>query len=105
MICHIGLLLIPWLLYFGLRVYLAGVMLITFILFGADKYLALHGKRRIPEKVLILWSLWGGAWAGMAAMVLFHHKTAKTSVWLPVTLIAGLQLVAAGVLICMTCGQ
>lgn len=49
--------------------------LIGFALMGIDKHRAkIHGWR-IPEKVLFLWALLGGALGSTAGMYLFRHKT------------------------------
>ncbi|MBE6555144.1 MAG: DUF1294 domain-containing protein [Ruminococcaceae bacterium] len=49
--------------------------LITFIFYGADKSKAKRGAWRIPERVLLSLSFFGGALGGIAAMQLFRHKT------------------------------
>lgn len=51
--------------------------LITFILYGVDKYKSSHGKWRIKERTLLLWGLIAGALGQMAGMHIFHHKTRK----------------------------
>lgn len=51
------------------------VNIITFIVYGIDKYKARKGKWRISEATLILMAVIGGsigAWIGMKA---WHHKT------------------------------
>ena len=53
-----------------------GVMsFITFIAYGADKLKAKRRSWRIPEKVLLSLSFFGGALGGLFAMTLFRHKT------------------------------
>ena len=54
---------------------IAVMSLVTFALYGADKGRAKRGDWRIPEKVLLLASLFGGAVGGFLAMQLFRHKT------------------------------
>ena len=54
---------------------LAAISLIAFILYGADKSKAKRGAWRIPEKVLLGFSLLGGAVGGLLGMLLFRHKT------------------------------
>lgn len=54
---------------------LAVLSLITFFLYYADKKKAKKGARRIPEKVLLLFSFFGGAFGGYPAMLFFRHKT------------------------------
>lgn len=57
--------------------YLLPIGLITLFLYGADKGRARRGAWRIPERVLLCASLFGGAWGGLIAMHLFRHKTRK----------------------------
>ena len=54
---------------------LAIISLITFILYGNDKLRAKRGTRRIPERVLIAFSLLGGGIGGAIGMSVFRHKT------------------------------
>ncbi len=54
---------------------IAVISVITFILYGIDKYRARRGLWRVPERVLLGFSLLGGAVGGMTAMHLFRHKT------------------------------
>ncbi len=51
------------------------ISLITLILYGIDKLKAKLGAWRIPEKVLLGFSFFGGGLGGVVAMLLFHHKT------------------------------
>ena len=48
---------------------------ITFFMYGIDKFKAQRGKWRISEKVLLISSFIGGAVGGFLAMQLFRHKT------------------------------
>lgn len=48
---------------------------ISFTLYGIDKYKAKRGKLRISEKTLLLSSILLGATGGFIAMQLFRHKT------------------------------
>jgi uncharacterized membrane protein YsdA (DUF1294 family) len=64
-------------LYLYFAAALALVSLITFILYGLDKYKARHGLWRIPEKVLLGFSFFGGALGGILGMSLFRHKTKR----------------------------
>ena len=60
--------------------YLLLLSIITFCLYHTDKRKAEKGKWRIPEKVLLLCSLFGGAFLGYPAMLIFRHKT-KAEHW------------------------
>jgi uncharacterized membrane protein YsdA (DUF1294 family) len=48
---------------------------ITFYMYGVDKFKAQRGKWRISEKALLVSSFIGGAVGGFLAMQLFRHKT------------------------------
>ena len=50
---------------------------ITFILFGIDKYNAIHNKYRISEKTLILFTLFGGVIGSIIGGMIFNHKVRK----------------------------
>ncbi|MTI15159.1 DUF1294 domain-containing protein [Sansalvadorimonas verongulae] len=53
--------------------------IISILLYAKDKYAALRGKWRISEKILHLFSLFGGWPGAVLAQLLFNHKTAKPS--------------------------
>ena len=55
--------------------YLIIMNLLEFVLMTADKYRAVHKKWRIPEKVLLIMAVLGGALGGWLAMILVRHKT------------------------------
>lgn len=72
--------------------------LITFLLMGLDKRLAVKEKRRISESTLILLALLFGAVGVFVAMPVFHHKTKKPLflIMVPVALAVNI-LMAVGV--------
>ena len=53
------------------------INVLSFALFGADKYKAKRKLFRIPESVLLLVCFVGGGIGGLAGMRVFHHKTTK----------------------------
>ena len=59
----------------ALLVWLAGVNVVTFALYGIDKYRAKKGRWRIPERTLLLLPLLGGSVGGILGVAAFHHKT------------------------------
>ena len=54
---------------------LLGVNLLTFLIYGLDKLLAIKRRRRIPEATLLTLSFLAGSLGAMLGMALFHHKT------------------------------
>jgi len=77
-------------------VYLTGINLVTFLVYGADKRRARRGRWRIPEVTLLALALLGGAGGALLAMVLFHHKTRKARFYVTVPLALTAQLVLIG---------
>ena len=55
--------------------YLLAVNIVTFILYGIDKYKAKKGKWRISEATLLTMATIGGSIGAWAGMRLWHHKT------------------------------
>ena len=53
----------------------AVMSVITFFVYAADKLKAKTKAWRVPEKVLLGLSFFGGAIGGYAAMSIFRHKT------------------------------
>lgn len=51
--------------------------LITFLVFGYDKYLARTNRRRIREKTLITLAAMGGSVGAVFAQRIFRHKRQK----------------------------
>lgn len=60
---------------------LAVISAVAFILYGADKGRAKRGAWRIPEKVLLGFSFFGGAPGGILGMLAFRHKTRHWYFW------------------------
>ncbi len=60
---------------------LAAISAVAFILYGADKGRAKRGAWRIPEKVLLGFSFFGGAPGGVLGMLAFRHKTRHWYFW------------------------
>lgn len=54
-----------------------GVNLVTFLLFGLDKWLAGSERRRVPEAHLLWLTALSGALGAWIAMSVFRHKTRK----------------------------
>lgn len=58
-------------------VYLLLLNILTFIMYGVDKFLACKHYYRISEKILYIFSFLGGALGAISAMIVFRHKTLK----------------------------
>ena len=85
----------PWGL---LAIWLVLINLVTFLVFGLDKWKAKRKEkneavRRVPEKTLLLLSALGGSVGALLAMRAFRHKTLHRAFKLGVPLILALQIV------------
>ena len=60
-------------------VWLFVINLVTFLVYGTDKFLAIKGGWRISETALLILALIGGSLGGLVAMQVFRHKTIKSS--------------------------
>ena len=80
-----------------LIIYIAALSILTWALFGIDKWKAVSGKWRIRESTLLGLSLLGGAAGGLAGMYLFRHKIRKSRFRIGVPL----MLIAQAVLLCV----
>ena len=61
-----------WLMY-----YLIVVNLLTWIIYGIDKWKAKRRAWRIPERTLLLLAAASGCTGALAGMLMFRHKTRK----------------------------
>ena len=80
-------------------IYLALVNLVTFFLYGIDKWKAKRSKWRIEESTLLWWAACGGSIGALLGMKAWHHKSRhkKFTIGVPAILIA--QLIVAGILL------
>lgn len=60
-----------------MKYYLLIINLITFIIYGIDKYKSIKHKYRISEATLIILAILGGSIGAFFGMIIFHHKTKK----------------------------
>ncbi len=74
--------------------YLVFINILTFLLYGIDKWKARRGKWRIPEETLIWLAVVGGSMGALLGMYLFRHKTKhkKFTVGVPVILLVQFAL-------------
>ena len=88
----------PWGL---LWAWLVVINLITFLIFGLDKWKAKRkmrneAVRRVPEKTLFLLAVLGGSVGALLGMRVFRHKTLHRSFRLGIPAILILQLLLLG---------
>lgn len=85
----------PWAL---LVLYLLLINLVTFLIFGLDKWKAKRKEkketvRRIPEKTLFALSALGGSVGALLGMKVFHHKTLHKTFRFGIPAILALQII------------
>ena len=80
--------------------YLVLLSIITFFFYAADKNKAKKGKWRVPEKVLLLMSFFGGAFGGYPAMLILRHKTKAEHWYFTAVNVLGL-LIHVALIICI----
>lgn len=70
---------------------------ITCILYGIDKWKAIHGAWRISEIALLTWAVLGGSFGAFLGMHLFHHKTRhkKFCILVPLFMVIHLSLIVS----------
>ena len=74
--------------------YLLAVNVLTFIVYGVDKWKAQRGRWRVPEASLLGLAALGGSVGAWLAMQLFRHKTQKKKFRYGVPALFVLQVVA-----------
>ena len=76
-------------------IYLAVINIVTFFLYGIDKWKAKRTKWRVPESTLLWWAAFGGSIGALLGMKTWHHKTLhkKFKYGVPAILIGQLALI------------
>ncbi len=62
--------------------YLVGINIVAFIVYGIDKYNAVHKTYRVSEYSLYCLAIFGGPIGSLLGMRVFHHKTRKILFWI-----------------------
>lgn len=80
----------------AILIYLATLNVLTFVLYGIDKYKARHDRWRISETNLLGLAVLGGAIGAWLGIRIWHHKTqhAIFRYGVPLILLAQLAVVA-----------
>ena len=73
-------------------IYLIGINVLTFLIYGVDKWKAQRDKWRIPEDTLIWLAVAGGSVGALLGMNLFRHKTKHRKFFLGIPAILLVQL-------------
>ena len=72
--------------------YLFALNVVTFVLYGIDKYKARRSRWRIPEAVLLGLAVVGGSVGAWLGMIVWHHKTLHKKFRYGIPLILALQI-------------
>lgn len=80
-------------------IYLLAVNLITFFIYGLDKWKARHSRWRIPEATLLGLAVAGGSVGAWLGMRMFHHKTLHNKFRFGIPAIMVIQLASLGYLL------
>ena len=75
--------------------YLIVINIISFIIMGLDKLLAILKKQRISENTLLLFAIIGGSLGTLLGMLFFRHKIRKLKfqIIIPLILILTIYLI------------
>lgn len=73
--------------------YIIIINLMMILLYGIDKYKAIHHHWRVSEKILLIGALFGGSLGAILAMYGFNHKTRKNIFKYGIPLLLGLQII------------
>jgi uncharacterized membrane protein YsdA (DUF1294 family) len=76
-------------------IYLGAINVVTFFVYGIDKWKAKRGTWRIPEAKLLWLSVAGGSVGALFGMSVWHHKTLrkKFKYGVPLILVAQVALI------------
>lgn len=74
--------------------YLLAINVLTFAVYGVDKWKARKGRWRVPEATLLGLAALGGSAGAWVAMLLFRHKTKKNKFSYGVPIMFVMQLAA-----------
>ena len=83
-------------LIYSILIYWAAINIVTFFLYGIDKWKAKRAKWRIEEATLLWWAVFGGSIGALFGMRAWHHKTLhrKFKYGVPAILIAQIAIIS-----------
>ena len=89
-------------LLYSILIYWGAINIVTFFLYGIDKWKAKRSKWRIEESTLLWWAAAGGSIGALLGMKAWHHKTlhVKFKYGLPAILIAQIAVVGVVLYFC-----
>jgi uncharacterized membrane protein YsdA (DUF1294 family) len=67
--------------------------LLTFIIYGIDKFKAKKSKWRIPESTLLLLAVFGGSIGAWLGLQVWRHKTQHKKFYIGIPMILTLQVI------------
>ena len=79
--------------------YIAIINILTFFMYGIDKWKAQMSKWRIPETTLLGMAMIGGSIGAWIGMKIWHHKTLHKKFQYGVPVIIIVQLVCIGYIV------
>ena len=85
-------------LLYSILIYLAAINIVTFFVYGIDKWKAKRSKWRVPESSLLWWAAFGGSVGALLGMKAWHHKTLHNKFRYGVPAILISQLILIGLL-------
>jgi uncharacterized membrane protein YsdA (DUF1294 family) len=68
--------------------------LLTFIIYGIDKFKAKKAKWRIPESTLLLLAVFGGSIGAWLGLQVWRHKTQHKKFYIGIPMILTLQVIS-----------
>ena len=82
----------------ALLYYLIFINVVTFLVYGIDKWKAKQGSWRISEATLLIFAVIGGSIGALLGMKIWHHKTMHKKFKYGLPLILIIQIILIGYL-------
>ena len=82
----------------ALLYYLIVITIVTFLVYGIDKWKAKQGSWRISEATLLILAVIGGSIGALLGMKIWHHKTMHKKFKYGLPLILIIQIILIGYL-------